>query len=127
MIDEDMRIQRAQLSTGSASEAKVPSDAVQSNGLDSVSLWTDDGKYTALTEDQRGVGTLYQMHKDVEVRGSSKEGRGLYATALIKRGTIVWQEAQQMDEVSHQVDSLQWVTAHCYMCAVATCVYVRCM
>mgnify|MGYP001297413305 CR=1 FL=1 len=41
-----------------------------------------------------GTGPYGNLHKDIEMRSSSVDGNGLFAKALIKKGTILWKNRE---------------------------------
>jgi hypothetical protein len=52
-----------------------------------------------LNDEIRGVGKYSVVHKNIELRSSGKSGRGIFATALIPKGSVVW-ESNEPDQVS---------------------------
>jgi len=48
------------------------------------------------------------LHPHIEVRGSDIEGRGLFATALIKQGQLIWRKAA--DEKSYSRAEIEQLT-----------------
>jgi len=57
----------------------------------------EDYKLIELNDNTRGEGIMFEMHQSIEVRGSKVEGRGLYTTSFLPKGTVVW-EANESDD-----------------------------
>jgi len=65
----------------------------------------EEDRIIELTDANKGVGKMFNLHKCIEVRGSKAEGRGLFATQLIPKGTVVWDEQEPLDEVFYLMES----------------------
>jgi len=100
-IEEDNKIIR----TKEAAEQALTTGKTKASGVEKKT--EEDYKLIEMDAENRGQGIMFQMHKSIEVRYSQIEGRGLYATKFLPRGTVVWQSLSEEAEMWTEINESQ--------------------